>query len=685
MFTHRHWLPRIAVTMTILGLALPGAAQPARNDKPLLGNWGIELQHLSPTIQPGDDFFTYVNEGWIAEATLPQGMPSMNSFIEVHLRSEKQLQDILDALLAKDKDRELHESQVADLYRSYMDEERINALALAPLQADVDAVLAAKTPSDIARFMARPLHESIMGLGVDLDEKNPEQYTLYLGQSGLGLPGREYYLSDKAPFPEFRKAYLSYIESVLSRARIDGPAERAAQILRFETELATAHWTPEESRERLKNYNPMSTDELAPFAPGFDWPAYLQESGVGNQDKVIVTTNTAIRDSAALFARTPLETLRSYLAFHYINNQARYLSSDYRDAHFDFFSRTLNGIDEPRPRNLDALQYVSRNLSDVLGRLYVDRHFPPDNKATMAKYIHHLREALRQHIEQSEWMDKQTKAEAFAKLDSFIAKVGYPDKWRDFNTIAIKPDDLIGNNRRLTQWYIADEIAKLPEPRRDWEWGMSPQTVNAYYSPSRNEIVFPAAILQPPFFDPKADPAVNFAAIGAVIGHEMGHGFDDQGSRSDGKGILRDWWTNSAREQFDARTAVLVEQYDTYEPLPGTHINGQLTLGENIGDIGGLTVAHTAYRNFLKDTGDGEAPVLDGMTGEQRFFLSWAQQWRAIQTEDYLRKNLLTDPHSPAKYRVNGVVRNIDAWYEAFDITQEHKLYLPPEKRVAIW
>jgi endothelin-converting enzyme/putative endopeptidase len=303
----------------------------------------------------------------------------------------------------------------------------------------------------------------------------------------------------------------------------------------------------------------------------------------------------------------------------------------------------------------------------------------------MEQYIHFIRESFRQRLEQSTWMDQATKAEAFTKLDKFVAKIGYPDVWRDFSNIVIKPDDLLGNNRRMQQWYIADALAKLGQPRREWEWQLSPQVVNAYYSASANEIVFPAAILQPPFFDPHADPAVNFAAIGAVIGHEMGHGFDDQGSRSDGKGMLRDWWTKDSREHFDAQTSVLVEQFNAYEPIAGTRIKGELTLGENIGDLGGMAIAYNAYRNFLKDSHNGEAPVLDGLSGDQRFFLSWAQVWRHIQTDDFLRNSLLTNPHSPGKYRVNGIVRNMDEWYEAFGVTPEHDLYLAPEKRVSIW
>lgn len=678
-------LSKLLVSLCLLVAPGAGFAQPAQGGTPMLGKWGIETRHISASVAPGDDFFTYVNEGWIEQAQFPPGMPRMDSFTEVFLRTESQIQDIIKELLADADKRGPEGEQLANLYISYMDVARLDSLGLKPLQTELDAVLATKTPDEIARWMARPLHDSVIAIGVDLDQKAPDHYTLYLGQSGLGLPGREFYLSDDAPFPAMRKAYGDYIEGLLSRAGIDRPAERASDILSFETELAQRHWTPEQKRDRLKNYQPMSREELMAFAPGFDWQAFLDESEVGGQDRIIVTSDTAIKESAALMARTPLDVLRSYLAFHFINNQAPYLSKAYQEAHFDFFKRTLYGIEEQRPRELSALEYVSANLGEVLGRLYVDRHFPEQNKAKMEQYIHYIREAFRQRIEQSSWMDAATKKEAFAKLDGFIAKIGYPDRWQDFSSVVIEPDDLLGNNRRIQDWYINDALAKLGKPRRHWEWGLDPQVVNAYYSASRNEIVFPAAILQPPFFDPSADPAVNFAAIGAVIGHEMGHGFDDQGSRSDGAGVLRDWWTKDSREHFEAQTRLLVDQYSVYEPLAGTNIKGELTLGENIGDLGGLAIAYHAYQSFLADQYNGEAPVLDGLTGDQRFFLSWAQLWRGIQTDDFLRSKLLTGPHSPGAYRVNGVVRNMDAWYEAFDVTPEHELYLAPEQRISIW
>ncbi|MEZ5572134.1 MAG: M13 family metallopeptidase [Halioglobus sp.] len=675
----------IASALLAASLNAANAAPTDATKKPVMGNWGIESQYLSPAVLPGDDFYTYVNEGWINQAEFPQGMARMDAFTEVYLRSESQIKAIVNDLLAQTTPLDNRSKQIADLYLSYMNEARIEELGLTPLRAELDAIQRLETRADIARRMALPLYDTVMGMGVDLDEKNPERYALYLGQSGLGLPGREYYLSDAAPFPDIRKAYVRYIADILTRADIDQPDANAEAILQFETELASAHWTPEQTRERLKTYNPMSISELVAYAPGFDWRAYLAASEVADQKRIIVTTDTAIQDTAALFARTPINVLRNYLAFHFINNQAQYLPKAIADANFDLFGRTLYGIEQQRPRNLRALQFVSNSLGEVLGQLYVDRYFPPSNKATMANYIHFITQSFREHIEQSKWMDAPTRTEALTKLDSFVAKVGYPDKWHDYSSIEIKDNDLIGNNLRIQQWNFQDAVAKLDQPRRIWEWEMSPQVVNAYYSASSNEIVFPAAILQPPFFDPHADAAVNFGAIGAVIGHEMGHGFDDQGSRSDGKGVLRDWWSEDSREHFDKQTSALVKQYNAYEPIEGTSINGQLTLGENIGDLGGLTIAHTAYRNYLDHTSGGQAPVIDGMTGDQRFFLAWAQVWRGIETEDSRRSKLLTDPHSPGQYRVNGVVRNMDAWYKAFDVTPEQDLYLAPGQRVVIW
>ena len=401
---------------------------------------------------------------------------------------------------------------------------------------------------------------------------------------------------------------------------------------------------------------------------------------------MVVATDSAIRESARIFERTDVDAWASWHAFHWINNHALMLPAAFADAHFDFFQRRLAGVEQPRPRDRRAIQLVSNRLGELVGQVYVERHFPPEYREQMEELVEYLRRAFAERLETLEWMDEETRTEARAKLASFDPKIGYPDRWRDFSDLEVAADDLIGNNRRLSEWQWADSLDRLSGPVRDWEWFMSPQTVNAYYSSTRNEIVFPAAILQPPFFDPFADPAVNFGAIGGVIGHEMGHGFDDQGSRSDADGVLRNWWTDESREQFEARTGALVAQYDAFEPLPGMNIQGALALGENIGDLGGLSIAYHAYQLYLDDHHDGEAPVIDGTTGDQRFFMAWGQVWRNLWADDEaLRQQLIQGPHSPPRYRVNGVVRNVDAWYEAFGIGPEHALYLPPEERVSIW
>lgn len=678
------WLRRLAMGSLVVMTGWSGwAAAGLQSDdkRPLLGEWGIETRHIAADIAPGDDFFRYVNQGWLDHVELPQGFPHVDSFLEVYLRSEKQIQAIIVQADKNAKDGQ----QIQALYQSYMDEERIDKLGLTPIRAELRAILQLSDRSEVARWMAKPMQHSVARVSVQLDAKAPDRHTLVLRQGGLGLPDRAYYLDDGAVYTSARRDYTRYIQQTLERAGIEWAEQRATDIVGFETRLAEAHWSAEALRDRIKNYRPMSENELVTFAPGFDWAAFLAEREVGGQQRLIVESASALQASADLVAHTPLDTLRSYLLFHYIDNHAPLLSTEFADAHFAFYSTRLNGIEEMRPRALRAQRFVDNSLGEVLGRMYVERYFPEEHRAKVEKYIGYIQDAFRQRLQQSPWMDAETRAQALAKLERFSAKIGYPDRWRDFSMIDIRPADLVGNQHRILAWHRDDARAKLQQPRRDWEWGMNPQDVNAYYSSIRNEIVFPAAILQPPFFDPAADPAVNFAAIGAVIGHEIGHGFDDQGSLSDGDGRLRDWWTAASRQQFEQRTAALAKQYSRYQPLEGLHLNGQLTLGENIGDLGGLSTAYAAYRNFVAQELGGKAPVLDGFSGDQRFFMSWAQQWRSKQTDSYLRNRVLTRPHSPAQYRVNGVLRNMDAWYEAFGVTAEHQLYLPPQERVRIW
>ena len=650
---------------------------------PELGDWGIQTENISDTVAPGDDFFRYVNEGWLDTTELPTGFSSFGAFTELYLRSEERIEDIIHEAAASDAEAGTLNQQIGDLYASYMDTGTLEALGLTPAQPGLERIAAAQTHEDIADLMGAPGTQSLFSAWVGRDPGNPQRYIVSIGQSGLGLPDRDYYLRDDERFEQYREAYLAYIADVFGMIGVDNGAERAQAILDLETAIAEIHWSRAESRDRVATYNLMSTGDLEGYAAGFSWPAFLTSLDYGDQSEVVVRQNTAIQSLAQLFGEIPVETWRDYLAFHWMEGHRNLLTPAFYERSFDFYSRTLSGTEEPRAREDRAVQFVNGNLGQAIGRIYVERYFPPEYKEQMEELVGYLRAALRERIETLEWMDDETRAEAFDKLDKFLPKIGYPDVWPDYSDIEIRADDLWGNDARINAWFQADSIARLHGPIRDWEWFMSPQTVNAYYSSTSNEIVFPAAILQGPFFDPYADPAVNFGGIGAVIGHEMGHGFDDQGSQSDGDGALRNWWTQFSREQFDARTDQIVAQYGSYSPVEGMNVDGRLTLGENIGDIGGLSMAWRAYQMYAADHDVPEE--LDGFTPSQRFYLAWAQVWRNVRTEDSLRSQLLGDPHSPAQYRVNGVVRNMDAWYEAFGVTEDNDLYLPPEERVSIW
>jgi putative endopeptidase len=650
-----------------------------------MGSWGVETNYLSKRTTPGDDFYDYVNEGWLEKARFPDGIPRIDSFLELHLQTEKQLETIVTGLQSGQYETSSHSRQILALYESYMDEIHLEELGISPIEADLKKILSIDNKQSIARWMANPMVTSVLGNWVDLHPKHPDRYTLYVVQGGLALPESVYYTSGDPPFPEIRNAYLDYQTGLFERLGLPNAAARAKAVLAFETDIARLHWSPADKRDEIKNYHPMSRVELQSYAPGFEWQSFFDQLGVPDHDEFVIRTDTAVQKIAVLYKAAPLEVLRDYVAFHFVNNQAMLLSKNFADARFHFFDTILEGTDRQRQRDLQALDFINRTLGEPLGRLYVEKYFPARSKQEMESYIPFIKEAFRSRIMASEWMDGATRKEALTKLDLFKVKIGYPDRWQEYSEITISPHDLIGNYQRIANWKLKDEVSKLGGPVRSWEWEMTPQRVNAYYHPSKNEIVFPAAILQPPFFDPNADPAVNFGAIGGVIGHEMGHGFDDQGSRIDGHGILRNWWTTDARAEFEVRTRALVEQFNGYEPISGTRINGQLTLGENIGDLGGLSIAYSAYRTYLANRQKGNAPVLDGFSGDQRFFLSWAQLWRSKRTESLQRKNLLSDPHSPAKYRVNGIVPHIDGWSEAFGVKAGDRLYIPPAERITIW
>lgn len=507
--------------------------------KPALGTWGVETQNVSESITPGDDFYKYVNDGWLATAELPQGLPMNGAFVDVMLKSEEQVKAIL-AELAHGQGMDVTgAAQVKAFYDSYMDEAKLEELGITPIQPWLDEIIATQSHSDIAALMGTPGYKSVISVSVDLDAKNPELYTALVSQSGIGLPDASFYLQEGEPYAGFRTAYLAYITDMLTKAAIDKPAERAQDILDFETEIAKAHWTPAEKRDPVKTYHAMNKAEFVAYTEGFHWDAYLKATGASAHDQFILKQDTAVQKIAALFGATPLETLQSYMAFHTIDGNANFLSSEFEQAHFEFFDRTLNSIQEQRPRDKRAQGFINVMLGELMGRIYVDRYFPASSKKAMEEYIPFIRSAYRARIEQSDWMDDATKAEALDKLKNFGVKIGYPDQWRDFSGLEIKVDDLVGNIHRVNAWMNDDMVAKLGRPVEKWEWLMNPQEINAYYEPKRNEIVFPAGILQPSFFDPNADRAANFAAIGAVIGHELGHGFDDQGSAYDGKGMLR--------------------------------------------------------------------------------------------------------------------------------------------------
>lgn len=686
---------RRALMVTALGLLTMGpiahaqgpVAKAVAQAGPSFGRWGVETGYIAADVAPGDDFYLHVNKGWLESASIPAGFPMTGAFVHLMLRTEEQLQAIIDELRAGKAEAGTPARQIADLHASFTDMARRNALGSRMLQDEVSAVLVAPDRRDLARRMGDFGHSALVSLDVTPDPGQPQRYILSLEQSGLGLPGRDYYLKDGEPYAGMRAAYLAYIEGVFARGGVADGKRRAAAVLAFETALARSHWTPEQQRDAVRNRHPMSLSGLARHAPGFDWAAFLDQAGFAGVRRVDVHTDSAIRAMAAVFSRTPLDTLRAYVAFHYLDNHAPLLSEAWADAHFDLHSRRLAGIAEQRPLDKRALDFVNQLLAEPLGKLYAERYFPPESKAAADKLVKFLRLAFRERLARVDWMDPATRREAVAKLDAITTKIGYPDQWHDYSSMSIRPDDLVGNLRSYQRWARDDARAKLKEPVRKWEWdptGM-PQVINAYYNPTGAEIVFPAAILQPPFFDPKADPAVNFGAIGMVIGHEMGHGFDDQGSRYDGTGALRNWWGKAARKNFEARASRLVAQYDGYSPLPGLKVSGQLTLGENIGDLGGMMVAWSGYRKLVDAEFQGQAPVIDGYTGPQRFFLGYGQLWRSLYTDGFLRQATLTDPHSPGEFRVNGVLRNFDPWYEAFGVTPQNRLYLPPEARVRIW
>lgn len=678
--------------MSLISLALmtgceksvePNPATP--ESKAEIGDWGIATDYLSATVKPGDDFFTYVNEGWLKQAKFPPGVPRIDSFMELSLQAEADIREIIADASANPTNP--NQTYIAALYQSYMDVKGLEARGIQPIQSTLNAIFSAQTHRDIVLMMQQPGFTAVVDLGVNIDTREPSRYVLGFGQGGLGLPSREYYLMEEAPYPLHREAYASYMEDLLTMAGLSDSIKHIPAVIEFETSLAEAHWSNADMRDPVRMTHYMTLDELAGYAPGIDWLAMLTQLGaqLTPDTTVVAYTDSALQASAALFRETPIEVIKAYTAFHLLDNTAELLGRQWQERHFAFHGARLQGLQERRTREEEAITLLNDVLGDVVGQEYVSRHFPPEYRDTLMTYIGYLKEAFADRLEHLRWMDDATRAQALKKLSMLNAEIGYPSQWHDYSSLTLTPDDLVGNIERIHRWQMDDSFAKLKGPVREWEWGNDPQQVNAYYSPPENEIVFLAAILQPPFFDPEADFAVNFGAILGVIGHEMSHGFDDQGSQYDGTGRLRNWWTQQSRQQFKQRGDRLAAQYDGYEPIPGAHVNGRLTLGENIADLGGVSVAYHALQKYIKDHYPSGAPVIDGFTAEQRFFLAWGQMWRSKRTEDYARELLLSDPHSPGRFRANGTVRNLDAWYDAFSVGSDDALYLPKDQRITTW
>jgi len=648
-----------------------------------IGEWGVDLTSRDLSVKPGDDFYRYANGHWVDTHEIPADRTSWGAFDELQERSVQQVRDILDAL-SGDAPPGSNEQKLHDYYQSYLDTDTIDRLGLTPARAGLTDISNAGSYEDIARLMGRPQLRLTAPLRLDMapDEKDPDHYMVVILQNGLGLPDRDYYLKDEPVYRELRSKYAAHIERLLKLAGDTDPAGEAQTIVELETQIAQAHWPRAKRRERDLTYNPHSREELPAFAPGLPWLALLSGAELEGQQRFVVRESDAVQKLAALFAKVPVPQWQSYLRYHYLVGNADVLPKAFDDEVFDFYGRTLHGQQEQRARWKRAVRAVDLGLGEAAGELYVKRYFPPSSRQQMIELVENLRAAYREHIEHLPWMGPQTRKLALEKLATFHPKIGYPDKWRDYSALEVRAGDAFGNVARAVGFEWRRQLQRLGGPTDRGEWGMTPQTINAYYNPTFNEVVFPAAILQPPFFDPHADAAVNYGGIGGVIGHEMGHGFDDQGAKSDARGVLRNWWQTQDEQAFHRRVDRLDGQYSTFEPLPGLKVNGRLTLGENIGDLGGLSVSSAAYHRSLRGK---LAAVLSGLTGDQRFFLSWAQVWREKQRDEDLRTQVTSNPHSPAKYRVNGVVRNIDAWYRAFNVQAGELLYLPPDERVNIW
>ena len=693
-------------SLAALAMAAPALAQDGESTTPEMdfGSWGVQPELLDQSVDPGDDFFDYVNGKWIDANPIPSEYSRFGAFTLLGEKSRDDVKALVDELEDGDFAAGSTEARIATAYKSYLDTDAIDAAGMAPAYPYLGEIYGASNLTELAAVMAKPGMPSLIGGGVTVDSKDPDTYIVGVGFDGMGLPDRDYYLVDNERNTAIRAAYMDYLTFLLDKAGYADAATTAQAVYAFEKQVAMVEWDRTMLRNADLTYNKLTRAELDAATEGFPLATMLNAMDLGDVDafdvsqmpptaEEIETLGLTAEDlakmggglpaMAKLIASTDLPVLQAYLAKTFISNNASVLPSDIDEANFAFFGKTLSGAQEQQPRWKRAIAATQGMLGEQLGKVYVERYFPAASKEAMDELVANLRLAMADSIEENDWMTAETKAQALAKLNSFNPKIGYPDSFETYDGLTITSDPL-ANRMAAAEWGLKDNLSKLGTEVDKTEWFMLPQTVNAYYNPVFNEIVFPAAILQQPFFGASADPAVNYGAIGGVIGHEIGHGFDDQGAKYDATGTLRDWWQPEDKARFTELGDALAAQYDAYCPYDDgeTCVNGRFTLGENIGDVGGLSLAYRAYKLSLNGE---EAPVIDGLTGDQRFFLAWAQVWRSMQREEIGRQRLQVDPHSPEEYRVNGVVRNIDAWYDAFGVTPDDELYLPPEERVKIW
>ncbi|MFT4940090.1 MAG: putative endopeptidase [Paraglaciecola sp.] len=646
---------------------------------------GIDLNAIDADVRAQDDFFRHTNGTWLNTTEIPADKSRYGVFNVVYDETQEDLKSLIQEAASVTAATGSNTQKLGDMYNSYMNETLANELGLSPVQTLLNEIAAIENPQQIAAKMGELY---VIGVGgpfnfyTSPDAKNPEIVAMYLYQSGLTLPDRDYYTKQEEKFVNFRAATEKYMSDILSKSGHSNPAMAAKNLMQLESDIASKHISRVESRDADKNYNKRSIAQVKELFAAFDWQAYAQGSMVNEVPEMVIRNYPYFQTFGEIFGNYELQVWKDYLTYNLLDTFANRLDQSMVDLHFAFHSTTLNGIPEQRPRWKRSVAATSNVLGEVLGQQYVERHFTPAAKAKMDALVKNLTKAYGESIQQLDWMTPDTKKAAMEKLNQFTPKIGYPDKWRDYSNLEIKADDLVGNYLRYAEFDHEYDVAKIGKAVDKADWGMTPQTINAYYSPVRNEIVFPAGILQPPFFNMAAEDAVNYGAIGAVIGHEIGHGFDDQGSKYDGSGNLRSWWSDEDRAAFDVLGKKLIAQFDKFEPIEGQNVNGSLTLGENIGDLAGVTIGYKAYKMSL----NGKEPeVVDGLTGDQRFFMGYGQVWRSKSREDQLRAQLLSDPHSPGEFRVNGIVGNVDAFYQAFDVKEGDGMYLKPEDRVQIW